>query len=162
MDDTSRRMTPNEDAAARGEQISGRGHDEVRNYAAATPPDAELDQDARRRTQEIRHDIERTREDMSETIDAIQEKLRPGNIVAGATERVKQATTERLKGMAHSAGETAEGYMSHTRNGILETARQNPIPAALIGFGVAASGMCPSPARRPDVGSRPIQPAPGI
>ena len=34
--------------------------------------------------------------------------------------------------------------------------------AALDGCGVAASGMCPSPARRPEVGSRPIQPAPGI
>ena len=30
-----------------------------------------------------------------------------------------------------------------------------------IGSGVHASGMCPSPASSPDVGSRPIQPAPG-
>ena len=33
--------------------------------------------------------------------------------------------------------------------------------AALTGSGVHASGMCPSPASRPDVGSSPIQPAPG-
>ena len=33
--------------------------------------------------------------------------------------------------------------------------------AALIGSGVQASGMCPSPASSPDVGSRPIQPPPG-
>ena len=33
--------------------------------------------------------------------------------------------------------------------------------AALVGSGVHASGMCPSPASSPDVGSRPIQPAPG-
>ncbi len=31
----------------------------------------------------------------------------------------------------------------------------------LDGSGVQASGMCPSPASRPDVGSRPTQPAPG-
>ena len=35
------------------------------------------------------------------------------------------------------------------------------IGAALTGCGVAASGMCPSPAKRPDVASRPTHPAPG-
>ena len=33
--------------------------------------------------------------------------------------------------------------------------------AALVGCGVQASGMWPSPASRPEVGSKPIQPAPG-
>ena len=33
--------------------------------------------------------------------------------------------------------------------------------AAELASGVAASGMCPSPASRPDVGSSPTQPAPG-
>ncbi len=33
--------------------------------------------------------------------------------------------------------------------------------AALDGSGVQASGIWPSPAIRPEVGSRPIQPAPG-
>ena len=33
--------------------------------------------------------------------------------------------------------------------------------AALPGSGVQATGMCPSPAIRPEVGSSPIQPAPG-
>src|SRR3984885_15628061 len=36
------------------------------------------------------------------------------------------------------------------------------IGAAPSGLGVAASGMWPSPANRPDVGSNPIQPAPGM
>ena len=35
------------------------------------------------------------------------------------------------------------------------------IGAAAPGSGVQASGMWPSPASRPEVGSRPIQPAPG-
>lgn len=34
--------------------------------------------------------------------------------------------------------------------------------AALEGCGVAASGMWPSPANSPEVGSSPIQPAPGM
>ena len=33
--------------------------------------------------------------------------------------------------------------------------------AAFEAFGVQTSGMCPSPANRPEVGSIPIQPAPG-
>ena len=36
------------------------------------------------------------------------------------------------------------------------------IGAAEAGSGVAASGMCPSPVNRAEVGSSPIQPAPGI
>ena len=36
-----------------------------------------------------------------------------------------------------------------------------PSGAALAGCGVHASGMWPSPASRPEVGSKPIQPAPG-
>ena len=35
------------------------------------------------------------------------------------------------------------------------------IAAALIGAGVQANGKCPSPTKRPDVWSMPIQPAPG-
>ena len=50
-----------------------------------------------RRTREIRDEIEETRGEMTETIDAIQERLRPRNIVASATERMKSATTERVR-----------------------------------------------------------------
>ena len=43
------------------------------------------------------------------------------------------------------------------------TGRSLPvIGAALAGCGVADSGMWPSPANSPDVGSRPTQPAPGM
>ncbi len=46
------------------------------------------------------------------------------------------------------------------------TDSQGPVPpligAAVAGFGVAASGMWPSLANSPDVGSNPIQPAPGM
>ena len=44
----------------------------------------------------------------------------------------------------------------------LRTSPTSPVTgAALAGSGVHASGRCPSPASRPEVGSRPIQPAPG-
>ena len=82
-----------------------------------------------KRTREIRQEIEQTREDMSETIDAIQEKLRPRNIVAQATSSVRSAASEKVRDMremASTAGEAAG-----------DTARQNPIPMAMMGLGAA-------------------------
>lgn len=75
------------------------------------------------RTQEIRAEIEQTRDDMSETIDAIQEKLRPGRIVAEATSSVTDATREKVRDMAYRASDAAD--------------RQTWIPAAMIGIGTA-------------------------
>jgi hypothetical protein len=98
------------------------------------------DEDVAKRTSEIRQEIEQTREEMSETIDAIQEKLSPRNIVASATDKVKAATTEKVRSMTGSAAETAEDAMEYTREaagGVMETVRDNPIPAALIGLGAA-------------------------
>ena len=48
-----------------------------------------------------------------------------------------------------------------TLNSTFATSVSPEIGAALPGVAVHASGMWPSPARRPDVGSRPIHPAPG-
>lgn len=132
MDDTTRGLGR--------ESMSGRGEDSLRDYATppAEPPDS--DKDTNRRTQEIRAEIEHTREEMSETIEAIQERLQPGNIVAGASERVRAAATEKVRNMADSASETARNAMERTREmtgDFAEIGRQNTIPAAMIGVGVA-------------------------
>ena len=119
MDDTSRRLSDAEHRGATGE---------------------DLDEVGARRAREIRSEIEQTREDMSETIDAIQEKLRPGNIVASATDRVKQATTERVRTMAETASETAQSAMETTRyyaDEVMSRTSTNVIPAAMIGIGAA-------------------------
>jgi ElaB/YqjD/DUF883 family membrane-anchored ribosome-binding protein len=68
-----------------------------------------------------RVEIERTRADMSETVDAIQDRLSPQNLKEQAKDRVKEATV----GKAQEAG-----------SGIVETIRQNPLPAALTGIGL--------------------------
>lgn len=68
-----------------------------------------------------RVEIERTRADMSETVDAIQNKLSPQNLKEQAKDRVKEATV----GRAQEAG-----------SGVVETIRQNPLPAALTGLGL--------------------------
>ena len=58
---------------------------------------------------------------MSETVDAIQDRLSPENLKEQAKDKVKEATV----GRAQEAG-----------SGIVETIRQNPVPAALTGIGL--------------------------
>jgi len=93
--------------------------------------------------EEIRADIERTRADMSETIDAIQERLSPQTLKEEAKEQVREqfqevketvreATIGKAEDMVRSAGDTA----TQARYTIVETVKQNPIPAALVGLGL--------------------------
>ena len=84
-------------------------------------------------TKRIRSDIERTREDMSETIDEIQERLSPATLAAQAKEAVKEQTVGRVKDAARGVSESA----SNTAEGIREGVRQNPWPAIMIGAGTA-------------------------
>jgi hypothetical protein len=102
--------------------------------------DGELDDESARRAREIRSEIEQTREDMSETIEAIQEKLRPGNIAAAATDRVKTATTTAVRNMADTAGEKVQDAMESTRRvtgNLADSGRANTLAGAMIGIGSA-------------------------
>jgi uncharacterized protein DUF3618 len=105
--------------------------------AAATEretADPTLPQEADARAREIREEIAQTRDDMSETIEAIQDRLKPSTVVANATERVKSATTEKVRQMANTAGEAADRVM---HNSFADTVRENPWPVAMIGIGAA-------------------------
>jgi ElaB/YqjD/DUF883 family membrane-anchored ribosome-binding protein len=112
-------------------------------------------------TGNIRADIQQTREELSETIDAIQERLRPGNLVAQAGETVKEATVGKVKEMATSAGEMMSEAASQTRDaaggaaeyvlesGWVQRIRENPVPALIAGVGLAWLAFADAgPARR--------------
>jgi hypothetical protein len=86
------------------------------------------------RTREIREEIVQTRAELSETIEAIQERLTPSHLVAQAGESVRNATTEKVKEMANTAGRAADQFMDSP---VVETVRSNPIPAVMIGVGTA-------------------------
>lgn len=127
MDDTPGRVRDDADAAARRAPQTG---------GDAAAESANVDE----RTREIRDEIAETRVEMAETIDAIQEKLKPRNIVASATDRVKNAASERVREMADTASQTAQQVMDYTRDrasGLTERFRENPLPLALIGLGAA-------------------------
>ena len=88
---------------------------------AITPDPALRDESEVDEIEITRVEIERTRAGMSETVDAIQERLSPENLKEQAKDRVKEATV----GKAQEAG-----------SGIVDTIRQNPLPAALTGIGL--------------------------
>jgi ElaB/YqjD/DUF883 family membrane-anchored ribosome-binding protein len=97
-----------------------------------------LDDNARRRATQLRAEIAGTREELNETVEAIQEKLRAANIVASTTDQVKRATTERVRNMAHAAEERTRGMVSQTKRtagDVMDHVRRRPMSAALLGFG---------------------------
>lgn len=129
-----------------------RGDEIVQNYAGdATSAARGLGDEAAGRAagddrspEQIRAEIEATRADLSETVDAIQDRLRPSNMVSRATDSVKQAATDRARGVARAASETAEAAMDQTRETAyeaMETVRDNPLPTTLIGIGAALAGV---------------------
>jgi len=114
------------------DRVSGRADEAARGYAI---DDGEPDD---RRTRQIREEIEDTRGEMAETIEAIQEKLKPRNLMADASERVKSATSERVREMTQTASRTTQQAMDYTRDtasSVADRMRQHPIPLALIAIG---------------------------
>jgi len=90
-----------------------------------------------------RLDIERTRAHMSDTIDAIQDKLSPSNLADQAKETVRDATIGKAQDMVSNVSDTARDAVSNVGDtargaggGFIDTIKQNPIPAALAGIGL--------------------------
>jgi ElaB/YqjD/DUF883 family membrane-anchored ribosome-binding protein len=94
-------------------------------------------------TAEIRAEIEETRAEMSGTVEAIQERLSPQYIKEQVKDQVREqlqevkatvreATIGKAEDMVRNAGDTFD----QARYGLMETIRENPIPAALVGIGL--------------------------
>lgn len=85
-----------------------------------------------RDVEQLRGEIEHTRERMSETLDQLGERLNPNRIKEQVRENIREATVGRMENMARNAVDRVQD----TREGILNTIRDNPIPAAMIGIGL--------------------------
>lgn len=81
---------------------------------------------------EIRDDIEDTRARMGSTIDAIQEKLSPQNLIQQAKDTARDATIGKAQEMASNVADSAR----ETGSSIMDTIRQNPVPVALTAVGL--------------------------
>jgi len=87
----------------------------------------------------IREQIERTREDMSQTINELQERLSPQHLAQQARESVREATVGRVQQMVGSAGDTATQVARRAQEAagpVMEQVRDRPVPIALAGAGV--------------------------
>jgi Protein of unknown function (DUF3618) len=80
----------------------------------------------------IATEIESTRSEMGATIDEIGHRLQPQTIADEAREKIREATVGKVERMVDDAGQTAQ----RTGNTVVETVRQNPVPAALAAIGV--------------------------
>lgn len=116
--------------------------------------DTDVTEDGSAEIEATRAQIEKTRSEMSGTIDAIKDKLSPQNLVQQAKETVRDATVgkaqevaenvvEGAKRAANTAVEGAERAMNsagdtarEASSTVMETIQKNPIPSALIGVGL--------------------------
>lgn len=88
--------------------------------------------------EEIREQIERTREDMSHTLNELQERLSPQHLAQQAKDSVREATVGRVQNLMESAGDTASSVADRAQQ-VAGTAvhqvREHPVPVALAGAG---------------------------
>lgn len=81
---------------------------------------------------ELRAEIADTRDRMSDTLDELSVRLNPNRIKEQVRDNIREATIGRVENMARQAGTR----VNETRDGILNTIRDNPVPAAMIGIGL--------------------------
>lgn len=82
--------------------------------------------------EEIREEIETTRNEMSETIDAIQERLSPENLKDQAKDAVREATIGKAQTMVDDVSYAAR----EKGTTIWDTVRGNPLPTAMTAIGI--------------------------
>lgn len=80
----------------------------------------------------IRAQIERTRAQMGRTLDEIQVRLSPDYIKKQTQDSIREATIEKVEQMAY----TAERKVNNWRSNAMQTIKENPVPAAMIGIGL--------------------------
>jgi ElaB/YqjD/DUF883 family membrane-anchored ribosome-binding protein len=95
-------------------------------------PDGDLDPAAQAQVEDLENDIAATRDEMTDTVQTIGERLDPANIVQDAKDTVREATVGKVEQMTSNAMDTA----TDAGSGIVETIRRNPIPTAMAAIGI--------------------------
>jgi len=96
------------------------------------------------RVEDIRESIEQTRVDMGQTIDELQGRLSPHYLKEQVKEQVieqynqvKESIREATIGRVEDMVERVSGTVYETRRSIVDTVTSNPVPAAMVGVGLA-------------------------
>ena len=102
--------------------------------------------------EEIRADIERTRNELGTDVDALADKVTPSKIVGRQTDKVRSAVgsvrdrvmgaADSASGSASSAGDSIADASQHA----VEKAKGNPLAVGLIAFGIGwlAASLIPA------------------
>lgn len=90
------------------------------------------EQSNKRSTDDIRHEIEQTRQRMGYTIDALETRLDPNRLKQEAKQTLRDQTVGRVEQFADNAGETVKGASTD----VFETIKSNPLPAAIAALGL--------------------------
>lgn len=138
--------TDTAEALTRSETSLETHPDEYQSSALIVPEDETPGEDAADDTEQLREQIEETRRGMSETIDAIQEKLSFQNI----SEQVKDQVSEQISGAVELAKDVfygkagdivntvSRGLKEIGKTDLARKAQQNPAALAIIGAGAGA------------------------
>ena len=99
--------------------------------------------------EEIKRDIERTRAELSDNVNALSESVRPGRVVGRQMRRTRNAMTgvkERLMGRSDTGGSEESGPVSTVASRVGDAAQGNPLAAGVIAFGAGwlASSILPA------------------
>ena len=81
----------------------------------------------------IRAEIERTRDRLGETVEALGAQLNPSHLKQRMKDGVREATIGRVQHMASNTRER----LSETGRGLAQTIRDNPVPAAIAATGIS-------------------------
>jgi len=92
----------------------------------------DYDSDENKSSEEIKADIEHTRQEMSEKINQIQERLDPQRLKEHAQETVRSVVTD----TTNSVMSYLQTDSAHMGLAAIELMRRNPIPSALVGLGL--------------------------
>lgn len=94
-------------------------------------------EDAENNSNSIRSEIEATRNRMSNRLDQIQEQLHPENMKQQAQDFIQSAVTDGVATVKEAVNEYVQQInWPQVRDSLLDTARNNPVPTALIGVGI--------------------------
>jgi len=81
---------------------------------------------------QIRAGIEQTRARMGETLEQIGDRLNPHHISAQVRDNIRNATLGKVENMARNAADR----VTDTQHTVMDTVRDNPLPAAMVGLGL--------------------------
>ena len=107
---------------------------------------------------EIRSDIERTRRELGQDVDALADKVNPAKAAQRQTDKVRRAATrlkDRVMGTASDVVDSTQDAVGHAGEAVADAPRKvasatqgNPIAVGLIAFGVGLLAASLIPASR--------------